>query len=94
MEQGVKVAIANRGSNGSIAVADGNYYDLRADSLTPQKALILMILGLTVTDDSEELRRIFLEYREAGRGGDSPPRFYRWRILRGEKQRTTWSGTG
>lgn len=62
MEQGVKVAIANRGSNGRFTVEGGDYYDLSADNLAPQKALILMMMGLTVTDDSEDLRRIFLEY--------------------------------
>ncbi|WOI57960.1 asparaginase [Palleronia sp. LCG004] len=62
MEQGVKVAIANRGSNGRFTVEGGDYYDLSADNLAPQKALILMMMGLTVTDDSAELRRIFSEY--------------------------------
>jgi L-asparaginase type II len=62
MDQGVKVAIANRGSNGRFTVEDGDYYDLSADNLAPQKALILMMMGLTVTDDSAELRRIFREY--------------------------------
>lgn len=62
MEQGVKVAIANRGSNGRFPVEGGDYYDLSADNLAPQKALIQMMLGLTVTDDSAELRRIFREY--------------------------------
>jgi len=35
---------------------------LNADNLNPQKARILLMLGLTVTKDSAELNRIFAEY--------------------------------
>ncbi len=62
MEQGVKVVIANRGNSGRFSTEDGEYYDLSADNLAPQKALILLMMGLTITDDSEELRRSFEEY--------------------------------
>jgi L-asparaginase len=33
-----------------------------ADNLTPQKARVLLMLGLTVTRDSAELQRMFDEY--------------------------------
>ena len=35
---------------------------LNADNLNPQKARILLMLGLTVTKDATELNRIFAEY--------------------------------
>jgi len=33
-----------------------------SDTLTPQKARILLMLALTKTSDSKEIRRIFSEY--------------------------------
>jgi L-asparaginase len=59
-EGGVPVVIANRGSSGLIASQDEPY--LAADTLTPQKAMILLMMGLTQTTDREELVRIFAEY--------------------------------
>ena len=35
---------------------------VNADNLNPQKARILLMLGLTVTKDTAELNRIFSEY--------------------------------
>jgi L-asparaginase type II len=63
MENGVTVVIGNRGSAGGYEVADsGSYYDLQGDTLAPQKALILLKMALTMTDDPAELQRIFSEY--------------------------------
>lgn len=63
MEQGVAVVIANRGSAGAFEAAEsGSYYGLQADSLAPQKALILLKMALTVTSETDELQRIFSEY--------------------------------
>ena len=33
-----------------------------ADNLQPQKARILLMLGLTITDDRDILQKLFLEY--------------------------------
>jgi L-asparaginase len=55
---------SNRTGNGRVvALAE---YDalgmIPADNLTPQKARILLMLGLTKTRDVAELRRMFAEY--------------------------------
>nr|WP_244606526.1 hypothetical protein [Arsenicitalea aurantiaca] len=57
---GVAVVIGNRGSSGRVPTDNGAF--IGADNLTPQKAQILLMMGLTVTDDVEELKRIFSEY--------------------------------
>lgn len=62
MENGTIVAIANRGSAGRLPTEGGDYYHVSADNLTPQKALILMMMGLTETQDPAELERMFNEY--------------------------------
>lgn len=59
-EHGVAVVIGNRGSSGRIDPDSIPY--LGADNLTPQKALTLLKLALTVTDDTSKLQRFFDEY--------------------------------
>lgn len=59
-DEGVPVIIANRGSSGRITDRPDPY--LSGDNLTPQKAHMLLTLALTVTDDFDEIRRIFREY--------------------------------
>jgi L-asparaginase len=59
-EGGIPVVIANRGSSGLIASQNEPY--VPADTLTPHKALILLMMGLTQTRDRDELVRIFAEY--------------------------------
>ena len=62
---GIVVVQSSRSGSGRVidskaAVRDAGF--LAADSLTPQKARILLMLALTVTQDPYEIRRIFAEY--------------------------------
>jgi L-asparaginase len=58
---GVPVVLANRGGCGRIPVNWDDPY-IQGDSLVPHKARILLMLGLTKTDDPRELQRMFSEY--------------------------------
>jgi len=63
---GVQVVRASRVPAGTV-VANGALRDdeldfVAADTLNPQKARILLMLALTVTDDRREIQRIFAEY--------------------------------
>jgi L-asparaginase len=57
---GIPVIIGNRGSSGRIAGRGEPY--INGDNLTPQKAATLLMMALTVTDDFDEIQRIFFEY--------------------------------
>jgi L-asparaginase len=57
----VPVVFANRGGQGRIPV-DWNDPFIQGDSLVPHKARILLMLGLTKTNDPRELQRMFNEY--------------------------------
>jgi len=59
-EHGVAVVIGNRGNEGRIGNRASPY--ISADNLTPQKAHMLLMMGLTQTRDRDELIRIFAEY--------------------------------
>jgi L-asparaginase len=64
-EAGILVVQSSRAGSGrviddSAALRDAGF--VGADSLTPQKARILLMLALTVTTDRNEIRRIFDEY--------------------------------
>jgi L-asparaginase len=63
-EAGVKVVIATQTGNGRIIknrrFSEQDY--LVADNLTPKKARILLMLGLSVTDDPDELQRMMWTY--------------------------------
>lgn len=56
---GVAVVSSTRGWGGRVS---GNASRLGADNLTPEKARILLMLALTVTNKPDELQRIFNEY--------------------------------
>ena len=58
---GIPVVLSNRGGQGRIPV-DWNDPFIQGDSLVPHKARILLMLGLTKTNDPRELQRIFNEY--------------------------------
>jgi L-asparaginase len=58
---GIPVVLSNRGGQGRIPV-DWNDPFIQGDSLVPQKARILLMLGLTKTKDPRELQRMFNEY--------------------------------
>jgi L-asparaginase len=64
MRQGVVVVQSTRSGSGRAYPErwsrDGRF--LSADNLTPQKARLLLALALTVTDDPDEICRIFVTY--------------------------------
>jgi L-asparaginase type II len=73
IEQGVPVVLTGRGGEHRLAVpqedaeppylpAPDDFLYVYGDNLSPQKARILLMLGLTRTHDRGELQRIFDEY--------------------------------
>lgn len=58
---GIPVVLSNRGGQGRIPV-DWNDPFIQGDSLIAHKARILLMLGLTKTNDPKELQRMFNEY--------------------------------
>jgi L-asparaginase len=65
-KKGVIVVRASRVGNGIVArnsdAKDDEYDFIVSDSLSPQKARILVMLGLTRTSDTKELQRMFYVY--------------------------------
>lgn len=64
-QKGVVVVRSSRVGNGTVIDAEQSYIDahfLNGDSLSPQKARILLALALTKTDDLKEIQRMFNEY--------------------------------
>lgn len=65
-QQGVTVVRSSRVSSGIVArngaVDDDACNFIVADSLNPQKALVLLMLALTITNDPKEIQRMFWEY--------------------------------
>ena len=61
VESGIPVVLANRGGRGRIPINWEDPY-IQGDSLVPHKARILLMLGLTKTEDARELQQIFNEY--------------------------------
>jgi L-asparaginase len=60
-EAGVFIARSSHTGSGRVGGGGrGNF--VGADDLVPQKARILLMLALTVTDDSAEIQRIFDTY--------------------------------
>ena len=62
---GVAVVRASRAAGGAVAFAEPSYDEagfIDGDTLSPQKARVLLRLALTKTNDVKELRRIFQEY--------------------------------
>ena len=62
---GVIVVQSSRSGSGrviddKVALRDAGF--IAADSLTPQKSRILLMMALSKTSDAGELRRIFSEY--------------------------------
>ena len=64
--RGVHVVRASRVPGGSVvadgALKDGELDFVAADTLNPQKARVLLMLALTVTDDRRGIQRIFDAY--------------------------------
>lgn len=61
LEGGIAVVLANRGGDGRIPVDTGDGL-VRGDSLSAQKARVLLTLALVEARDHNELQRIFDEY--------------------------------
>jgi L-asparaginase len=61
VESGIPVVLANRGGRGRIPIDWEDPY-IQGDSLVPHKARILLMIGLTKTEDARELQQIFNEY--------------------------------
>lgn len=63
---GVHVVRASRVPGGTViangAIRDDEHDFVAADTLNPQKARVLLMLALTVTDDRREIQRIFDQY--------------------------------
>jgi len=64
VESGVVVVVSTRGGSGRVFANSFNVESgfLSADNLNPQKARILLSLGLSITRDREEIARMFAEY--------------------------------
>ncbi|EGO62724.1 asparaginase [Acetonema longum] len=64
--QGVVIVRSTRVNNGIVsrngAVDDDHYHFVAADTLSPQKARILLMLALTKTRDTSEIQEIFWRY--------------------------------
>lgn len=59
MDKGVTVVRSSRVGSGTVSPKEGF---ITSDSLNPQKARILLMLALTVTDDSEEIQSFYNQY--------------------------------
>ncbi len=65
VERGVVVVQSSRSGSGRVIDSSESLREagfLGADTLTPQKARILLMLALTTTSDPAEIRRMFAEY--------------------------------
>ena len=62
--EGIPVVIASRSTAGRTVITPRvtNLGFIVADNLQPQKARILLMLGLTITDDHDLLQKMFFEY--------------------------------
>ena len=61
---GTPVVLASRSSAGRVVMTPRKEEQgfIVSDNLTPQKARNLLMLGLTVTSDRNELQQMFYEY--------------------------------
>jgi L-asparaginase len=64
--RGIPVVMTNRGGRGRVRpntmIPKNNGVYIWGDNLSPQKARILLSLGLTLTNDREQLQRYFEEF--------------------------------
>ena len=61
-KEGIVVAVSHRGGRGRIGPSSRYPDFIATDNLTPQKARILLMLGLTVTQDKARLQGMFHEF--------------------------------
>ncbi|MFC4402194.1 type II asparaginase [Gracilibacillus xinjiangensis] len=59
IESGSEIVVSSRVGGGTVSPRDSF---MTSDSLNPQKARILLMLALTVTDDDEEIQTFYNEY--------------------------------
>ena len=64
IREGMPVVLASRATAGRVLMTPKKLEQgfIVSDNLSPQKARILLMLGLTITNDREELQQMFLEY--------------------------------
>lgn len=60
--QGVPIVMTHRGGMGRVRLNTERSYYVWGDNLTPQKARILLMLGLTKTQNTKELQKIFNDF--------------------------------
>ncbi|MGH7847268.1 MAG: asparaginase [Candidatus Binatia bacterium] len=60
--KGVPVVLSQRAGMGRVKISRTRTHVISADNLTPQKARILLMLGLTKTKDVKELQQMFQEF--------------------------------
>ncbi len=62
--RGVLIVVSSRALGGRVLSRESlrRHRIVTADNLSPQKARILLMLGLTVTEDPREIQRMFDEY--------------------------------
>ena len=60
--KGVPVVLSQRAGMGRVKISRTRTQAISADNLTPQKARILLMLGLTRTRDPKELQQMFQEF--------------------------------
>ena len=64
VEDGIPVVLASRSTAGRVVITPQKEQQgfIVSDNLLPQKARILLMLGLTVTEDRQELQQLFYDY--------------------------------
>ena len=64
VDDGIPVVLASRSTAGRVVITPKKEQQgfLVSDNLLPQKARILLMLGLTVTQDRQELQQLFYDY--------------------------------
>ena len=64
VDDGVPVVLATRATAGRVVITPKKAQQgfIVSDNLLPQKARILLMLGLTVTNDRQELQQLFYDY--------------------------------
>jgi L-asparaginase len=64
VEDGIPVVLATRSTAGRVVITPKKEEQgfIVSDNLLPQKARVLLMLGLTVTQDRHELQQLFYHY--------------------------------
>ncbi len=64
VEQGITVVLASRSSAGRVVMTPKKQERgfIVSDNLLPQKARVLLMLALTVTQERQEIQKMFLDF--------------------------------